>query len=515
MGTDLTTAIRQVGLALQDPVNGLQLLRRAGVAFDDSQKSLIKTLNEVGRTADAQKVILGELEKRFAGSAQAARNTLGGALVGLKNTFSDLFEGTKESTSGAVEAINSLNETLSDPKLKSAIDSIITSFANGAKHVGEFAGGVRVLAENFAALRNGAAAGDVVRLEDELALLESMRKSQRGIDRFRFFGKDGLVEFYNNQELDAAIKAVKERIAEAMQSLAATPTRPGAATGKPEIIPAVSQLEEIKIAVRKITDENADALRELEEETRTSTERVSAAYSRLKAALQTLLDEGKITREQFNERLQAGITDTLGLEEIDLNEIRAKYTSLKKSTTEVGEFMKGVWRGVGNSIRQTLSDAIYEWNLSWKSLLDIVRRALADILSAIITSGIAKALKSQLSSSGGSSGSGSGLASFIAGIGGALFGAASGGRMDGLRWVGEDGPELAAGSGYIYNKRQMAFAGMGGASINYAPTFNLNIQSNGDKETEQRMAAFVDRRISQSQAEFARTLHRSGVEVRG
>jgi hypothetical protein len=458
MGTDLTTAIRQVGLALQDPVNGLQLLRRAGVAFDDSQKSLIKSLVETGQLTKAQNVILGELEKRFKGSAAAARNTLGGALTGLKNQFGDLFEGSSESSKKAADAINEITKALQDPELKKGIDALIEGSAK--------------IAANF--IKAAVAQG---------------RTLKEGL---------GIGDFAN-------------------QFTRGGGPRRGGLRGStaPEAEAFVQPIEEVTVTVRKIVDQNADALRDLEEETRTSTERVSAAYSRLKAALQTLLDEGKITKDQFNERLQAGITDTLGLQEIDLNEIRAKYTSLKKSTTEVGEFMKGVWRGVGNSIRQTLSDAIYEWNLSWKSLLDIVRRALADILSAIITSGIAKALKSQLSSSGGSSGSGSGWASFIAGIGGALFGAASGGRMDGLRWVGEDGPELAAGSGYIYNKRQMAFAGMGGASINYAPTFNLNIQSNGDKETEQRMAAFVDRRISQSQAEFARTLHRSGVEVRG
>jgi len=276
---------------------------------------------------------------------------------------------------------------------------------------------------------------------------------------------------------------------------------------------AIAELEEINVTVRKIVDENGDLMREYLDQTRTTTQAAAAEYTKLKTTLQFLRDEGLITEEEFQKRLGGALDDLLP--EIDLNEIRAKYQTLKKSTTEIGEFMKGVWRGVGNSIRQTLSDAIYEWNLSWKSLLDIVRRALADILSAIITSGIAKALKSQLSTGSSSGSSSGGWASVLAGIGTALFGAAGGGRMDGMRWVGEDGPELAMGSGYIYNKRQMAFAGMGGANINYAPTFNLNIQTNGDRESEQRMAAFVDRRIAQSQQEFARTLNRSGVEVRG
>jgi hypothetical protein len=269
-------------------------------------------------------------------------------------------------------------------------------------------------------------------------------------------------------------------------------------------------LREFNVTVRKIVDQNADVLRELEESTRTSVERVSAEYSKLKATLQTLFDEGLISRDQFNERLQGGITDVLGLEEIDLNEIRAKYITLKRETSELGEFMKGVWQGVGNSIRSTISDAIYEWRLSWKSLLDIARRALADISSAIITSGIQKVLKQAFAASSSSSSASPYLAAFSS-----IFGLAGGGRFDGLRKVGEDGPELVSGSGRVMNSRQMAFNAGGGAKINYAPTFNLVVQSSGDKDSEARMAAYVETRIAQSQTEFSRVLGRSGIEVRG
>jgi tape measure domain-containing protein len=276
------------------------------------------------------------------------------------------------------------------------------------------------------------------------------------------------------------------------------------------------EIKEFRVTVRKLVDYNADALRELEEETRTSTERVSASYSRLKASLQTLLDEGKITREQFNERIQAGITDTLGLEEIDLNEIRAKYKVLKKETTELGEFMKGVWQEVGRSIQSTLSDALYEWRFSWKGLVDIARRALADITAAIITSGIKNAMKDEFSGASGGGGGSSGSSFNWLAAAAKIFGfAAGGGRVDRPTIVGEDGTELVLPPARVMNQRQMAFAG-GGGGLNYSPSFSVSIVEREDAEkTKQEVFQTVSVMMAQDKAEFVRTLQRSGYQVRG
>lgn len=88
---DLNLAIRQVGSALNDPVNGFRLLRRVGITFTDSQKEQIKTLEKSGHTLEAQKIILGELEKRFGGVAKAAGSTFSGSLDKLHNAIDDTF----------------------------------------------------------------------------------------------------------------------------------------------------------------------------------------------------------------------------------------------------------------------------------------------------------------------------------------------------------------------------------------------------------------------------------------
>lgn len=130
LGTDLNSAALQVGKALNDPVQGLTALSRAGVQFSDSQKTTIKQLVETGRVADAQKIILRELETQMGGSARAARDTLGGALAALRNSFDNLLEGDAGGMRGARDAVENFNRALNDPQLKAGLDSAFTGMLN-------------------------------------------------------------------------------------------------------------------------------------------------------------------------------------------------------------------------------------------------------------------------------------------------------------------------------------------------------------------------------------------------
>ncbi len=71
MGQDLQSSVVQVGKALNDPIAGLTALSRVGVQFTDDQKNMIAMMVVAGDTMGAQKVILGELERQFGGSAEA------------------------------------------------------------------------------------------------------------------------------------------------------------------------------------------------------------------------------------------------------------------------------------------------------------------------------------------------------------------------------------------------------------------------------------------------------------
>lgn len=96
MGTDLTSATIQLGKALNDPVANLGALSRSGIQFSDEQKRVIKSLVDTGRTAEAQRVILSELEVQFGGAAAAAAKAGAGPLQQLKNRLGDLGESIGE-----------------------------------------------------------------------------------------------------------------------------------------------------------------------------------------------------------------------------------------------------------------------------------------------------------------------------------------------------------------------------------------------------------------------------------
>lgn len=87
MGTDLSSSAMQLGKALNDPVDGLSKLSRAGVQFTDEQKEQIKVMQEAGDITGAQTIMLAELERQFGGSAAAqatATDALGISMTNLQ-----------------------------------------------------------------------------------------------------------------------------------------------------------------------------------------------------------------------------------------------------------------------------------------------------------------------------------------------------------------------------------------------------------------------------------------------
>lgn len=109
---DMTSAAEKVGNALQYPTEAINSLTKQGFRFTAEQKRLIAGFESTGQLAKAQAIILGELDLAYKGSAEAARNTLGGALIALKNAFTDTLEVSKESSSGIIGAINSIAEAM-------------------------------------------------------------------------------------------------------------------------------------------------------------------------------------------------------------------------------------------------------------------------------------------------------------------------------------------------------------------------------------------------------------------
>jgi hypothetical protein len=92
LGTDLNSSAIQVGKALNDPVKGIMALSRVGVSFSESQKDVIKNLAETGHVAEAQRLIIAELNKEFGGSAAAAAKAGTGPMIQLQHRLGDIRE---------------------------------------------------------------------------------------------------------------------------------------------------------------------------------------------------------------------------------------------------------------------------------------------------------------------------------------------------------------------------------------------------------------------------------------
>jgi phage-related protein len=101
MGTEPKAAAVQLGKALNDPTRGITALTKVGVWFTQQQKDQIKALQASGDLMGAQKIILGELNKEFGGSAEAQAS----AVDKIKVAAGNLQETLGKAIIPAIEAI--------------------------------------------------------------------------------------------------------------------------------------------------------------------------------------------------------------------------------------------------------------------------------------------------------------------------------------------------------------------------------------------------------------------------
>lgn len=171
MGGDASGAAIQLGKALNDPVAGISALSRVGVSFTDQQKALIQSLVDTGDTAGAQKVILGELNKEFGGSAKAAGESLPGKIEILKRSYEDLAQtivgGLTPILAPALGGIASLLEGISGrvgpffdnlaakgPAMAASFGGVLSAVSSAASGIfsilskGDFTGGIFGLSED-------------------------------------------------------------------------------------------------------------------------------------------------------------------------------------------------------------------------------------------------------------------------------------------------------------------------------------------------------------------------------
>ncbi len=212
MGTDLQSSALQLAKALNDPIANLGALSRAGIQFSVDQKAVIKSLWEAGQQAEAQKIILKELEVQFGGSAKAARDSFGGALKSLGNAFNDLLEGDG-GLNDAKGAVEELITVLQKPETKEAFDvmvtaivAVTTALAAGVVGLTEFGDSLGVF------LAGGDGKRSLEELDEGILVLEGrIEKFKSGLKESKESGAIvqflmGSPEDFKKQILDATIE---------------------------------------------------------------------------------------------------------------------------------------------------------------------------------------------------------------------------------------------------------------------------------------------------------------------
>lgn len=120
MGMDLKSAVQTVGKALDDPIKGLDSLRRQGFAFTDEQKKELEILVKNGEQLKAQKIILDELSTTYGGASKSAQSSFDkqkDAIIELKETignqlmpiFSQMADASANSLRGLTEIVKKID----------------------------------------------------------------------------------------------------------------------------------------------------------------------------------------------------------------------------------------------------------------------------------------------------------------------------------------------------------------------------------------------------------------------
>ncbi|WP_175179292.1 phage tail tape measure protein [Achromobacter denitrificans] len=135
-GMTIRASAETIGRALDIPSQGLAALSRQGFRFTEEQKALVEQLELSGRTAEAQAIILRALEESYGGAAAAARDTLGGALLGLRNTVSALLTDESGSLTFLRDVVEGLNSALGSDAAKAGLNALTVAAGGLAAVIG-------------------------------------------------------------------------------------------------------------------------------------------------------------------------------------------------------------------------------------------------------------------------------------------------------------------------------------------------------------------------------------------
>ncbi len=446
MGTDVPAAATALGRALQMPGSGLRVLVQAGIKFNDTQVQTLQRLTETGRAAEAQAVILQELELRTKGAAEETTRSLGGALESLKNQLGDLLE-SDASIGALVNGVNGLANAvgrLSGERTK--LDDLNNALKVSEESLGRSTGeGTKILQEHIKVLK------EQIRTEQSRINLQGSGRAGRGSRGSPSLNIGGDFQ----RDIFHGMADVEEKTFKSME-------------GNRQ-----RNLEEMKKNFDFIDDEWDRYIHDLRQ--------VREAEARI-------YDARGVTLQNF---------------ETNMEEVMAH---VEENAQELSDNLKFPFDEFTGAVKNSLENIVRTGKITGRDFVTnlIIELSQKRLFEAIDK--IGNALSNALSASSGKGG----FLGMAAGAFSLFSGAASGGYRSRPTIVGENGPELALpgrGGMTVLNRSQMG--GLGGSTLNYSPSTNITVQGNMDSDAEERIYRYIERTRKEDQRGMVKVIERN------
>lgn len=500
--TDFATAAEAMGRGFQDVENAQRLMISTGGRLSESLQAQIKSLNEAGRSQEAQAILLEQLRGRIGGVAQAMNTGLLGAQSNSKKAWNDLLEaiGETDKVGGRFQrTTEGLTQTMK--MVNGAIDGSDNTFLRLAGDIASVIPFTHALGQSWKAAadaRDRAMSGTGRGGNNVTGKITNagINDKQAALDGQALQGVASMIDVQTvarkkeKEEAEKQAKAYKqvtEAAADYLTQLETQRDSVGATTAQKIMLTAAvkamtlaTTAERIAFlqsaaAIAQVTEANEDdakAKKELEDARKKSIDTQAKELEALDKEIQKQKEHnyellnGKGSYQEYQAaQLEAYITtqEFAGATEEDTAALRAKLKALRelaqlKSTGEAiedtqkaaDEFYKNMarqaqqYQGIlTDAIEQALFDGGVKGSDVLKSLL---RQVFRDLTSGN-GGGISQSIAS-LFGGGGGTGSGGGLAN---GIGNLLStwlgtqGAGTGGGSGSMLWANSGYGESAAG----------------------------------------------------------------------
>jgi hypothetical protein len=274
-----------------------------------------REMRNLGDEAERVGAVLSDVEIGQLEEMRKSFDQLAGAAEGVRNQVA----------MAAIPAVNDLMEILTDPATIESAQTLghaIVSSVNAA--VKTIDGAVKVtqfLAEELAAMTAGAAPDDIVRLQDELETLYSMLDNPT--NRLRFFGKDGAVVYYDEDEIWQMIADTENKIVDfqrRMEQRGNQPKGTGVGPVTPEVIAGAGYTSPVSA-----TDRDAQA--KLEEDLAKRLETLRQSFETEKQVIQRAFKERE---EEIRALEEAGLMSEMETQNMRLQNEQEMFTKLKE-----------------------------------------------------------------------------------------------------------------------------------------------------------------------------------------